>query len=214
MRNRLLNAHGLCAWIRAWFEDGRASFERAPPEESGEPERGRAPARAGEAPQSEPLASAGGRTRRGDPAPGGRRVAQAESRRAGRLQRACREAWRVQRGLALLLMAQFDVYRNPNPATRNRVPFLLDVQVGLLDSLATRIVVPLCKPETVGGGEELDQPLALEAPRVGAPQQSRHQRPEGGGEHQPRIRSASQRPASSKVGDRATRRSRGIMRTR
>ena len=48
-------------------------------------------------------------------------------------------------------MAQFDVYRNPSPATRSRMPFLLDVQAGVLDSLATRIVVPLCKPETIGG---------------------------------------------------------------
>ena len=46
-------------------------------------------------------------------------------------------------------MAQFDVYRNPNPATRTRIPFLLDVQAELLDSLATRIVVPLCKPEAL-----------------------------------------------------------------
>ena len=39
-------------------------------------------------------------------------------------------------------MAQFDVYRNPNAASRARIPYLLDVQPGLLDPLATRIVVP------------------------------------------------------------------------
>ena len=39
-------------------------------------------------------------------------------------------------------MAQFDVYRNPNAASRARIPYLLDVQSGLLDPLATRIVVP------------------------------------------------------------------------
>ena len=48
-------------------------------------------------------------------------------------------------------MAQFDVYRNANPATRARIPFLLDVQADLLDSLMTRIVVPLCKPEVLSG---------------------------------------------------------------
>lgn len=48
-------------------------------------------------------------------------------------------------------MAQFDVYRNANPATRARVPYLLDVQSDLLDPLATRVVVPLCKPETLKG---------------------------------------------------------------
>jgi len=48
-------------------------------------------------------------------------------------------------------MAQFDVYRNPNPATRVRIPYLLDVQAELLASLATRLVVPLCRPEVLGG---------------------------------------------------------------
>lgn len=47
-------------------------------------------------------------------------------------------------------MAQFDVYRNPNPTTRARVPFVLDVQAELLDSLLTRVVVPLCKLDTIG----------------------------------------------------------------
>ena len=37
-------------------------------------------------------------------------------------------------------MAQFDVYRNPR---KGRFPFLLDVQVELLHSLETRVVVPL-----------------------------------------------------------------------
>jgi len=48
-------------------------------------------------------------------------------------------------------MAQFDVYRNAHPATRARVPYLLDVQSDLLDALATRVVVPLCKPEVLRG---------------------------------------------------------------
>jgi toxin CcdB len=48
-------------------------------------------------------------------------------------------------------MAQFDVYRNTNTASRARIPYLLDVQSSLLDSLATRIVVPLCKPAVVSG---------------------------------------------------------------
>lgn len=48
-------------------------------------------------------------------------------------------------------MAQYDVYRNPNPATRARIPFLLDVQSDLFDTLATRIVVPLCVPDVLAG---------------------------------------------------------------
>lgn len=49
-------------------------------------------------------------------------------------------------------MAQFDVYRNANPATRARIPYLLDVQSDLLEPLVTRVVVPLCKPELLKGG--------------------------------------------------------------
>jgi toxin CcdB len=48
-------------------------------------------------------------------------------------------------------MAQFDVYRNANPATRARIPYLLDVQSDLLDPLATRVVVPLARTNVVGG---------------------------------------------------------------
>jgi toxin CcdB len=47
-------------------------------------------------------------------------------------------------------MAQFDVYLNPNTATRNVIPYLLDVQAELLDSLATRVVVPLVLAEKMG----------------------------------------------------------------
>lgn len=47
-------------------------------------------------------------------------------------------------------MAQFDVYLNPNPETRDGIPFLLDVQAELLDMLATRVVVPLVLAEEMG----------------------------------------------------------------
>jgi toxin CcdB len=47
-------------------------------------------------------------------------------------------------------MAQFDVCRNPNPASARRIPYLLDVQSDLLSGLATRVVVPLATPETLG----------------------------------------------------------------
>ena len=65
-------------------------------------------------------------------------------------------------------MAQFDVYRNANPATRARIPFLLDVQAELLDSLATRIVVPLCKPEVVASkpAERLNPQFEIEGRKV------------------------------------------------
>lgn len=47
-------------------------------------------------------------------------------------------------------MAQFDVYLNPNSSTRQTIPYLLDVQADLLDMLATRVVVPLVRAETMG----------------------------------------------------------------
>ena len=44
-------------------------------------------------------------------------------------------------------MAQFDVYLNPNSDTRKTIPYLLDIQADLLDSLATRVVAPLVLAE-------------------------------------------------------------------
>jgi toxin CcdB len=65
-------------------------------------------------------------------------------------------------------MAQFDVYRNPNPATRARIPYLVDVQSKLLDSLATRVVVPLCKPAVLKGrlAERLNPVFQVEGREV------------------------------------------------
>ena len=65
-------------------------------------------------------------------------------------------------------MAQFDVYRNANPATRSRIPLLLDVQAELLESLATRLVVPLCKPEVLGGkaAERLNPQFEVEGRKL------------------------------------------------
>ena len=40
-------------------------------------------------------------------------------------------------------MPQFALYRNRNPASRARIPLLLDIQSDLLEVLTTRVVVPL-----------------------------------------------------------------------
>lgn len=48
-------------------------------------------------------------------------------------------------------MSQFSVHRNPNPATKAGVPYLLDVQHDLLADLATRVVVPLCPADAMQG---------------------------------------------------------------
>lgn len=41
---------------------------------------------------------------------------------------------------------QFTVYRNQDPASRRRVPFLLDVQSDLIGQMTTCVVVPLITP--------------------------------------------------------------------
>ena len=46
-------------------------------------------------------------------------------------------------------MAQFDVYRNPNPDTQSYAPFLIDVQSDLLDPLSTTVVIPLIKAKQI-----------------------------------------------------------------
>jgi toxin CcdB len=47
-------------------------------------------------------------------------------------------------------MAQFDVFENPNQETNQAVPYLLDVQADLLDTLSTRVVVPLVAASAMG----------------------------------------------------------------
>ncbi|MDD4884115.1 CcdB family protein [Sulfuricurvum sp.] len=44
-------------------------------------------------------------------------------------------------------MAQFDVYRNPNPESNTVIPYLLDIQTDLLSVLTTCVVVPLTRQE-------------------------------------------------------------------
>lgn len=46
-------------------------------------------------------------------------------------------------------MPQFTVYRNKNPQTRSKIPFLLDVQSDLLSELNTRVVVPMYLHKTL-----------------------------------------------------------------
>jgi len=40
-------------------------------------------------------------------------------------------------------MSQFDIFKNKDPRTKERTPYLMDVQAALLSTLATRVVVPL-----------------------------------------------------------------------
>lgn len=46
-------------------------------------------------------------------------------------------------------MAQFSVHENPNPRTRGDIPYLLDVQSDVLSILATRMIVPLYRSDSI-----------------------------------------------------------------
>ncbi len=47
-------------------------------------------------------------------------------------------------------MARFDVFANPVVAERKQIPYLLDVQNDYIDSIATRVVVPLWREAEFG----------------------------------------------------------------
>jgi toxin CcdB len=49
-------------------------------------------------------------------------------------------------------MAQYDVYANPNPRSRDAVPYVVDVQSDLLDGLPTRLVMPLSREGVMASG--------------------------------------------------------------
>ena len=47
-------------------------------------------------------------------------------------------------------MARYDVYANPSVGERKQTPYLLDVQNDYIDSLDTRVVVPLRRAKAFG----------------------------------------------------------------
>lgn len=47
-------------------------------------------------------------------------------------------------------MARFDVYENPDAATRGEIPYLVDLQAPLLAGLSTRAVAPLFTEKAFG----------------------------------------------------------------
>ncbi|RII29878.1 MAG: plasmid maintenance protein CcdB [Geobacter sp.] len=64
-------------------------------------------------------------------------------------------------------MAQFDVYANPNPETKQRIPYLLDVQADLLGNLATRVVVPLISAaDVVKAAKHLNPQFSVKRTKV------------------------------------------------
>lgn len=73
-------------------------------------------------------------------------------------------------------MARYDVHANPVAAERRRIPYLLDVQNDYIDSLLTRVVVPLHHAAAFGRParhlnpllEVNGQPVVLDAAALGA----------------------------------------------
>lgn len=56
-------------------------------------------------------------------------------------------------------MAQYDVYPNPSHSSQQGIPCVVVVQSDLLESLATRMVIPLATPEFTGPTPEKLCPL-------------------------------------------------------
>ncbi len=56
-------------------------------------------------------------------------------------------------------MAQFDVYQNPNPRSKTRIPYLLDIQHDLLSQLTTRVVIPLVLQDTMSIPADILNPV-------------------------------------------------------
>lgn len=59
-------------------------------------------------------------------------------------------------------LPQFTVYANPNPASRADIPYLLAVQSGLLEVLATRVVIPLFRREAAAPMDRLAPLVAFQ----------------------------------------------------
>lgn len=45
------------------------------------------------------------------------------------------------------MKGQFTIYDNPNPDSRGAYPYFVDVQDTLLDSLTTRVVIPIARAD-------------------------------------------------------------------
>lgn len=56
-------------------------------------------------------------------------------------------------------MAQYDVYPNPSHSAQQGIPMVVVVQNDLLESLSTRLVIPLATPEFSGPTPEKLCPL-------------------------------------------------------
>lgn len=58
-------------------------------------------------------------------------------------------------------MAQFDIYQNLSPRSKNRIPYLLDIQHDLLSQLTTRVVIPLVLRETMSIPADILNPVFI-----------------------------------------------------
>ena len=63
-------------------------------------------------------------------------------------------------------MAQFDVHRNPDPASNTLAPYLLDIQIDLLAHLSTRVAVPLIRRNAITAARRLHPIFTVEGQEV------------------------------------------------
>ena len=67
---------------------------------------------------------------------------------------------------APVLTVQFDIHRNPDPASHTLAPYLLDIQTDLLDHLSTRVAVPLIRRNAMTVAERLHPIFTVEGHEV------------------------------------------------
>jgi toxin CcdB len=60
-------------------------------------------------------------------------------------------------------VARFDVYANPEASERRHTPYFVDVQNEFIDSLATRVVIPLRKEAVFGARARNLNPVLIVA---------------------------------------------------
>lgn len=56
-------------------------------------------------------------------------------------------------------MAQYDIFPNPSRSGADGIPYVVVIQSDLLDTLATRLTVPLAEPDASGKAPQVLCPL-------------------------------------------------------
>src|SRR5829696_897694 len=89
-------------------------------------------------------------------------MARREPRGDRELQPAYRARRNLRRGMAQLVVRQFDLYRNPSPRGRDRVPYVVVLQSDLVEGSATVVVAPLLSADLMQPASKLNPRVNIE----------------------------------------------------